>query len=134
VTQEIGGQDVLLRRVPDQPALWTTAEDGTIRPSSAAMKPAGEDGGLSVDVRRLLPDPRNPLSVLSELPSHGLAELRATQVRDQGLEVIHDPLPDNYAHANIVGFGEMSRSQAKRAQKELARAAAWVRMPAGAGA
>ncbi len=44
----------------------------------------------------------------------------------------HSPLEVNYAHANIRGFERMSKNEAKRAQKALAEAAAWVQMPAGA--
>jgi hypothetical protein len=62
----------------------------------------------------------------------GLAEFFAVVAYDQGLDVLHAPLPDNEAHANVVGFDRMTGNRAKRAQRELAKAAAWVRMPADA--
>ncbi len=96
------------------------------------MKPSTEDEGLSVDVRRLLEDPANPVTVLAEHPGHGLAQLVARTARDLGLEVEHDPLPHNEAHASIVGFTKVSKTQAKRKQRRLAEAAAWIQMPEGA--
>jgi len=133
VTENIEGTDALLRRIPDRPEqLWTKRADGTTRPTSASMKPSSEDGGLSVDVRRLLPDPTDPISVLGGEAGLGLAEFPAAVPRANGLEVEHTPLEGNDAHADIRGFDEMSRNEAKRAQKALAEAAAWVQMPAGA--
>lgn len=46
--------------------------------------------------------------------------------------MVHAPLEDNEAHANIVGFDAMGKTQPKRAQRELARLAVSVREPAGA--
>ena len=124
--------DALLRRVPDQtPSMWKQDEEG-IRPTSAAMKPSQRDAGLSVDIRRLLPDPAQPTTVLAEFPTHGLAEFRASVPIGLGLEVHHAPQDDNAAHANVVGFDGFSKSQAKRLQKRLAEAAVWIQMPAGA--
>lgn len=94
------------------------------------MKPSSEDGGLSVDVRRLLPDPAVPTSVLEDGSSLGLAEFTAVVPRDNGLDVDHNPLEGNDAHADIRGFEAMSKKEAKRAQKALAEAAAWIQMPA----
>lgn len=133
MTERIDDVDALLRRIPDRPEqLWTTRADGTPRPTSVSMKPSSVDGALSVDVRRLLPDPTDPISVLGDHAGLGLAEFAAAVPRAGGLEVEHTPLEGNDAHADIRGFDEMSRSEAKRAQKALAEAAAWVQLPAGA--
>lgn len=132
MTEAIDDDDALLRRVADNPYQWKRAADGSIRPTSPTMKPHSDDGGLSVDVRRLLDDPKQPQSVLAELPGHGLVEFRARVPRSHGLAVDHDPLPENYAHGNITGFAELPPKEAKRIQKEMAKAATWVRMPAGA--
>ncbi len=132
MTEAIGDDDALLRRVADNPHQWKQYPDGSIRPTSPTMKPHDEDGGLSVDVRRLLADPKAPESAVGEFPHHGLVEFRAHVPRSHGLAVDHDPLPDNYAHGNITGFTEVSPKVAKRIQKEMAKAATWVRMPAGA--
>jgi hypothetical protein len=129
---DVQPEDALLRRVADAPAMWTRADDGTVRPTSAAMKPHDADAGLSVDIRCLLDDPGDPLVAINGFPGYGLAELEARVPFDLDLAVIHEPLDDNAAHANIVGFERLSKSQAKRVQRELAKAAAWICMPAGA--
>lgn len=48
-------EDWLLRRIPDQPTMWTR-KDGPLRPSSPALN----DQGLSVDVRRPFRTRRSP--------------------------------------------------------------------------
>ena len=98
MTEHIDDGDALLRRIPDRPEeLWTRRADGTARPTSASMKPSPEDGGLSVDVRRLLPDPAVPTSVLEGASGLGLAEFAAVVPRANGLEVEHSPLDGNRA-------------------------------------
>jgi len=37
-------------------------------------------------------------------PTHGIATLHVGRVRDLGLTVFPDPLPDNLAHAKILGL------------------------------
>lgn len=129
--EEVAADDALLRRIPDKPDMWTDGE--VVRPSSAAMKPADADGGLSVSIRRLLDDPAEPLSALDGQPDgYGLTEIHARDAFDLELDVEHAPLPEDIAHANICGFDRFTKSRAKRLQKELALAAVWIRMPEGA--
>lgn len=132
--QAIEPDDALLRRVTNDPNLWTRKE-GRLRVSSAAMSPHPEDGLLSVDARKLIPEPSDPLTApcLDQgAPEDGLAELVTRVVLDLGLSANHDAQPDNPAHVNIKGFETMSAKQAKRAQRELAKKATWIREPAGA--
>ncbi len=134
MTEPIEPDDALLRRVRNDPNLWTEKE-GTLRVSSAAMSPHSGDSGLSVDARKLIPDPRDPLTApcLDEAEGgDGLAELFARVALNFGLSADHEPLPANRAHVNITGFETMTTSRAKRVQKELAKSATWVREPAGA--
>jgi len=131
--QPIEDDDALLRRIPDQnPQMWIT-RNGVTRPTSAAMNPSSDDGGLSVDVRRLLADPTQPLSVIAGLPSHGLVEFHAKLPRDLGLDVEHQPLPQRPSHANVVRFPEDDKAR-HRVRQRLAKSSrlAWVQMPAGA--
>ena len=123
-----------MRRIPNVPNLWTEGSHGQIRVSSAAMSPSTEDGGLSVNVRRLLDCPADPADEMlgSSIDGSGLAEFFASVAYSQQLDVEHAPLPDNKAHANVAGFHRMTGNRAKRAQRELAKAAAWIRMPADA--
>ena len=126
---EIEDEDALLRRVANKPDM--VKRDGqAVRPTSAVFKPASEDGGISVDVRKLLVDPTEPLSVLTETPEHGLVELRARVPRANQLDVVHTPQAGNPAHADIVNLGDLSRPLQKRARRELALASVWVRQPA----
>lgn len=129
----ITGSDVLLRRIPDLPEeQWIRGGNGVVRATSAAMKPTDDDGCLSVDVRRLLPDPGDPCSVLERFPNQGLCEFLAQVARDLDLRVDCDPIPGNPAHACISGFDAFSEKVAKRKRKDLALACVWIRMPASA--
>ena len=129
MTERVEDEDALLRRVPDKPDLWKRQKDGTVRPSSVAFKPHSADAGVSVDVRRLLADPRRPPEPAG---GAGLAEVTAGVVRELELDVEHDPIPENAAHANIIGMGPLPPAQAKRLQQALAMRCAWVQMPASA--
>lgn len=130
--EKIDDADWLLRRIPDQQERMWTRAGGVLRPSSAALKPAQLDGGLSVDVRRLLPDPAAPASVLGDRHGDGLIEFRAAYPRAAGLDVLHSPLPDRYAHADVVGFQRLAKPAEKRFRRELAKAAVWVQQPQSA--
>jgi hypothetical protein len=126
---EIDDEDCLLRRVANRPDL-VKRDGGVVRPSSVAFRPAGEDDKISVEVRRLLENPSDPLSTLADYPDHGLVEFRAGVPRGLGLDVEHDPLPGNNAHGNIVGLSGLARPERKRLFRELALHAVWVRQPA----
>ncbi len=102
MNENVEDDDALLRRVADKPDLWKRTDDGTVRPTSVAFKPHNADGGVSVELRRLLPDPTAPLSVLDSFSTHGLAELFAAAVRSVGLDVVSDPLPESAAHAGSL--------------------------------
>lgn len=126
---EIDDEDCLLRRVANRPDLVKRDGD-VVRPSSVAFRPAGLDDKISVEIRKLLKEPSDPLSTLADHPDHGLVEFRAGLPRSLGLDVEHDPLPDNDAHGNIVGLGGLARSERKRLSREMALRAVWVRQPA----
>lgn len=115
-TAEVFDEDSLLRRVANSPDMMKRAGD-LARPSSAAFKPHDEDGAVSVDVRKRLPDPGRPLDVLAELPEHGLVELLARKVREVGLDVVHAPLPENPSHGNITGLGALGKAAQRRAAR-----------------
>mgnify|MGYP000274084536 CR=1 FL=1 len=78
MSETIDDNDALLRRVADRPGdLWSRQDDGTIRPTSVAFKPHPDDNKVSVELRRLLADPTNPMTALDQYPEHGLVELVA---------------------------------------------------------
>lgn len=130
--EAIADEDWLLRRIPDQPEQMWTRKGGLLRPSSAALKPSSVDQGLSVDVRRLLPDPAAPTTVLEDRHDDGLAEFQAAMPRAAGLDAVHTPLPRRYSHADVVGFERLEKPVAMRFRRELAKAAVWVKQPGSA--
>lgn len=130
----IADGDCLLRRVPDRPERMWTRKSGLLRPSSAALKPSEADGGLSVDVRRLLADPARPVSALGDQASDGPVELRAAQLREHRLDVEHAPLEGRWSHANVMGFDRFDKNQGLRIRRTLAKQAVWVQEPASAAA
>jgi hypothetical protein len=132
--EPIADEDWLLRRIPDQPERMWTRKSGVLRPSSAALKPPDVDSGLSVDVRRLLPDPSVPTSALGDREGDGLVEFQAAEPRAAELDVIHTPLPDRYSHADVTGWEQLEKAVAKRFRRELAKRAIWVKQPASASA
>lgn len=127
---ELTKADALLRRVPDDPNL--VKQVGPVRrPTSAAFKPAGADGCISVWIRRLLENP-DPTSVLAGRPSAGLVEFTRGTVVALGLDAVHAPLPGDPAHGNVVPPDDMPKQEIKRATRELALRCAWIREPGGA--
>lgn len=115
----IGDEDNLLRRV-----IFT--DPNYIRPdqtlTSFAFTPRKLNGvqeNLSVDVERLT---SYATSIVDRF-NYRLYAVTALQVRQVGLDCEHDPLPDNYAHALIVG--NISRSRAR----QLAASARKIRYP-----
>jgi hypothetical protein len=89
----------LLRRIrPEQ--VVDDFNTGQRRPSSAAFK----DPSMSVDVEPILES--NGLDwhfSLQGYEGYSLARLQAHHARGKSLAVIHKPLTDNPAHAEVVG-------------------------------
>jgi len=54
--------------------------------------------------------------------NYGLARLTVKQIRDCGCEVVHDPKPDDYAHAIIP-------KTTPRSARQLAQTAELIRRP-----
>ncbi len=108
----------LLRRVPPGPT-WVAGE----RLSSGTFKARSHDVGASVVLEDELLRSGRPLeAVLSGHPGFGLVAVSAGQVRALGAGVRRVPLPDEPAHAELVGVtGGIS--------KRLAGLAEWIRWP-----
>lgn len=98
---EILDDDELYRRI--HPNFWKP--DGTV--SSAMFKQRGGDG-LSVDFAKLTTIDQT----LDGYSSFGLASIAVRVPRQLELEVLHDPLPDNYAHGIVSG--KITESKAKK--------------------
>lgn len=109
----ISESDQLYRRI--HPSDMT--ED---RASSKAFNDS--TGQVSVDLVRLTTPEASVARARG--PGYGLAMINASVLMEMGLQVIHDPTPDNPAHSLIVGV----RTRAQR--KLLAKAATMVIFPA----
>lgn len=105
-------EDRLLRRVQFLDPNFIK-DDGTPASSSFSLK-SGEDG-LSVDVERLTSYAKS----IQDRTRFRLYSLRAEFTVALGLENVHDPKDDNYAHALIKG--NISRGVAKKLAKEAVR-------------
>jgi hypothetical protein len=75
---------------------------------------------MSVDRLALL---ANANDALAEWPNCGLARLVTGEIRQLGLQVEADPLPNKPAHALVLG--KKTKSIARR----LARMASWAQQP-----
>ena len=99
----ITNTDFLYRRfsILEEPnyAVFWKLENGTKIPSSAAFKTKPNEDGLSVDIASLT----TPETTVGNPNKFGVAEISAETPINLGYVCRHDPLPDNNAHALIVG-------------------------------
>lgn len=100
-------------KVPEQ---IIEQEDATWRPISGAFDDSSDGSPLSVDLASIALD---LLHTLAGYPNYALAELTVGDVRSLGVDVVPDPLPDNEAHAGIVG------DKTKGIKRKLAKCASW---------
>lgn len=115
----------LWRRVPP----WHfEPTDAPTRPSSAAFDNDPDGEPMSVVLGdEVLAVGRSPVSVLRHHPGFALTALTAGQVRDDGNGVVRDPLPDEPAHALVVGV------KSRGARRRWAKSARWVVEPGVGG-
>lgn len=74
---------------------------------------------MSVDIGRLT----SVTTILQGHEGYAVASFTAKAARDAGLAVVSDPLPDNPAHAVVVGNKTGSR------RKALVKACTWIVAP-----
>jgi hypothetical protein len=119
---DVGDDEVLLRRFAQCHLI--EEKFGVFRVSSAGFASSSDGSGMSVDLKSELERQGLPVThVLTSFPNQGLAQILASDVRQLELQVIRTPLPDNTAHANVVG------SFTKSIQKKLAAKAVIIQMP-----
>jgi len=106
----------LLRRIhPGQ--IVPDGNNGGVRVSSAAFR----DPQMSVDVEELLSAAGKTWKAsLEDFPLHSLMRLLAGVPRSHQQAVVHTPLPDNNAHAEVQGHKSGATARA------LSAAATWV--------
>ena len=115
---EIKNNDTLLRRVPYKDPKYIK-DDGSL--SSLAYTPRNQDRGLSVNIERLTTYKESILNIRRfRLFAH-----KAIQFRELNLECEHDPLPENNAHALVVGMNPNNR----KIPRKLARSATRIKYP-----
>jgi hypothetical protein len=100
--------DFLYRRFPiDNPIFWKFQNDRKV-PTSAAFKTKPGENGLSVDIAALT----TPEKSVMNSARFNLAEISAATPLNLNLECVHNPVPENDAHALILG--ENTKSIAKK--------------------
>jgi hypothetical protein len=106
---QIGNEDFLLRRIPISPSY--IKPDGSISSFAFTLK-KGEDG-ISTDLERLA-DYDVSIQDKTRFP---LAKINVGYIRNEindGLNCIHKPLPDNYAHSLITSeTGKITDSKSR---------------------
>jgi hypothetical protein len=109
-TVQIGNEDFLLRRIPISPSY--IKPDGSITSFAFHLK-KGEDG-ISTDLERLAD---RDTSVLDRTRFR-LVKINAGFIRNNindGLDCIHNPLPENYAHSLITSrTNKISESKSRQ--------------------
>ena len=113
--EPVGDDEILMRRVwPDE----TTRDqpDGPIRPSSQAFIQDGKDGDASAYLRSETTAER----ILEGHPEMYVAEVKASDVRAEGLDVQRDPIEGDPGHCNIKGRKTTGRA------REIARKSIWT--------
>ncbi len=94
---QIGNEDFLLRRIPISPSY--IKPDGSITSFAFSLR-KGEDG-VSADLERLT----NYDTSIQDKTKYRLAKINAGFIKNDindGLDCIHNPLPENYAHSLIT--------------------------------
>lgn len=110
--ETIQDEDKLLRRVPFTDPGYIR-DDMTVTSFAFKLRKNKGETGLSVDIERLTTYQKS----IDDTARFRLFVLRAADVRSIGLDCIHKPEPNNYAHAEIVGeiTGSASGKLAKHA-------------------
>ncbi|MGH8902784.1 MAG: hypothetical protein ACRDYA_14185 [Egibacteraceae bacterium] len=109
----------LWRRIP--PWHWVSKDD---RPSSAAFDDDRDGGAMSVLIAdQILACGDSIDRGLAGHEDFGITMLTAAFVRGLGLDVRHDPTPDEPAHALVVG------RKSKTIRRAMAKHAVCVRRP-----
>lgn len=113
---QIGNEDFLLRRIPIIPS--HIKPDGSI--SRAAFSLKKDEDGISTDLERFA----NPDISVLDRTRFRLARINVGFIRTQindGLDCIHNPLPENYSHSLIISqTGKISDSKSRAMARNAA--------------
>lgn len=106
------------RRIPP----WHVVPDrnrGSVRPSSAAFEDPDDGTSMSVFLAYIVFNSgREAKSVLAGHDDYGLATFTAFLARQKGQAIVRRPLPDEPAHAEVVGkkTGSVRRALARNCE------------------
>lgn len=124
--QPVDANEKLWRRL--HPNFWVRdgSKQSGWRISAGAFKSSERGSGgtlrnISVNVASMTTEE----ATMQGYPEHGLAEISVAEVNRLGLSAVHDPLPDNAAHALVV----MTSCPSKSTLAQLAEGARVIRPP-----
>ncbi len=115
----------LLRRVQVKPEFTVVWDEnlGRWRPSSAAFRDHPNGSPMSVVLRDVLEEQNRSLEeVLHGHTGFALAAITAGFARQCHQKIVRDPLPEEPAHAHVVG-------KKKKASRKMAKQSVWVFAP-----
>jgi len=116
--EQVLAEDRLLRRVRYLDPSYVR-DDMTVTSFAFTLKKSKGETGLSVDIERLTTFEKS----ISDRKQFRLFRLVCKEVRDLGLDCIHKPEAENFAHAEITG--NITKSISSR----LAKSAIYVAYP-----
>lgn len=122
--------DLIIRRInPDQHMVMVQNE-GRRRLSSKAFSPSsGEHGGMSVDAEKLIRERGQDPHVFVTTPVFTCSVwFTARTIRELGLMIGYEPIPENYAHAEVWGGTRPNRFTGSQ-QRSLREQAQWYVPP-----
>lgn len=119
---EILDSDRLIRRISKEHL--TNDGNGGFRISSMAIEGSSENGGMSVDIEKLiLQDNKNPVDVVTTPRWTGSILLKVQGLRALDLKVGYNPItspPENPYHGEV--WGNFTKSK----KKQILRSAVWL--------
>jgi hypothetical protein len=119
--EEIGNEDGIIRRIHPHHVVFDPKIGGH-KISTMALNPSsGPNGGLSVDLQHEIEEAGIAAEqFVMNPPWIAAIQYKAGQLRDEGLKVGSDPLPENPFHGEV--WGSFTRSK----QKKLLQLAKWL--------
>ncbi|HAH48065.1 hypothetical protein [Gimesia sp.] len=104
--ENIDDDDILMRRIQPDEDMVAKRKEGGLRASSFAMQTRRGEDYLSCSLLRIT----SPKELLELIPAGGksndrwrISIFRASDARNNGYEIIHDPTDEDYGHSIVTG-------------------------------
>lgn len=119
--QGIAATDGVIRRISPHHVVLDPKKVGGSKISTMAFEPSSEvNGGVSIDLQQQIEEANLVATdYVSEPPWLGSIRFTAGALRNEGLQVGYDPVPENQHHGQI--WGSFTRGQ----KKQLLKLATW---------